>query len=53
MIRKLKPEFRCRVNEVILHLWLDGKIETCFGVVGDFRDDLYELWNLWNYLIWL
>ena len=48
MIRELKPEFRCRVNEAILHLGLDGKIESCSGVIGDFRDDLAELWSSWR-----
>jgi MoaA/NifB/PqqE/SkfB family radical SAM enzyme len=48
MIRNLKPEFRCRVNEVILHLGLNGKIESCSGVIGDFRDDLAELWSSWR-----
>jgi|Deesub1362A_J573_1020465.scaffolds.fasta_scaffold00137_35 MoaA/NifB/PqqE/SkfB family radical SAM enzyme len=48
IIRNLKPEFRCRVNEVILHLGLNGKIESCSGVIGDFRDDLDELWSSWR-----
>ncbi len=48
IIRNLKPDFRCRVNEAILHLGLDGKIESCSGVIGDFRDDLEELWSWWR-----
>ena len=45
IIRDLKPDFRCRVNEAILHLGLDGKIESCSSVIGDFRDNLEDLWK--------
>ncbi|RLI74718.1 pyrroloquinoline quinone biosynthesis protein PqqE [Archaeoglobales archaeon] len=48
MIRELKPDFKCKVNEVIIHLSSDGKIESCFGVVGSVDDDLAKLWSSWK-----
>lgn len=48
MIRHLKPKFRCRVNEVIIHLGLDGKIESCSRTIGNSGDDLAKLWDSWR-----
>ncbi|MFW5935856.1 MAG: radical SAM protein [Candidatus Hadarchaeota archaeon] len=48
MIREREPEFKCKVNETILHLGLDGKVESCFGVIGDANEDLEELWKKWR-----
>ncbi len=48
MIREKKPEFNCKVNQTILHLGLDGKVESCFGVIGDADEDLNELWKKWK-----
>lgn len=48
MIRERKPDFNCKVNETILHLGLDGKIESCFGVIGEANEDLEELWRKWK-----
>jgi len=47
LIRKSKPQFKCRANELILHLGLDGKIESCSGKIGSINDDLAELWRGW------
>lgn len=48
MIREREPEFKCKVNDTILHLGLDGKVESCFGVIGDANEDLEELWKKWR-----
>lgn len=48
MIRERKPDFKCKVNETILHLALDGKVESCYGVIGDANEDLEELWKKWR-----
>lgn len=48
MIRERKPDFNCKVNDTILHLGLDGKVESCFGVIGDASEDLEELWRKWK-----
>lgn len=48
MIREREPEFKCKVNDTILHLGLDRKVESCFGVIGDANEDLEELWKKWR-----
>lgn len=40
MIRERRPDFRCKVNETILHLGLDGKVESLYYIFLTIRCNL-------------
>lgn len=48
MIRKLKPDFRCHVSDIVLHVAADGGIENCRVCrtrLGDVRDGIANVWK--------
>lgn len=46
MMKRLRPDFRCAVHAIMLHVDAAGNVETCFGRVGSVREhSLAELWR--------
>ncbi|MEA1945343.1 MAG: radical SAM protein [Euryarchaeota archaeon] len=48
MIKRLKPDFRCHVSDIILHVTADGRIENCRVNrihLGDVRDGIANVWK--------